>query len=206
MVNNVAQVDPKDLYYSLGGLERLLTEAEKRTPMDEDTIFELKAAIQFVHEDFTETFASLKTLLPSKQITFDHLWALYPPNTIIWDTDSLGNLQAYKVRKNVVMKDKEGMPWLFLHVDYIDSNGKVVGWVENQILRMPWFDRVMHIESLPYIPLEKGPDPDLVRKRLVEQGRLALKTHGQRLVEYKGPGLRKGEREWYKFNVRPKQS
>lgn len=141
-------------------------------------VFELKSAIQFVYEDFAETFASLKTLLPTNQITFDHLWTLYPPNTIVWCGDSLGGLQAYKVRKNALAKDENGMPWLVLTVDYTDSNGKDVGWVQGHTLKIPWFDGVKHIWDLTHMPLEAGPDPERFRKKLIDQGRLALKRHG----------------------------
>lgn len=206
MIDSTAKIDPKALYYSVEGLERLLAEAEEAKPIDEEMIFEFKAGIQFVYDDFAETFASLKTLLPTNQITFDHLWTLYPPNTVVWCLDTLGHLQAYKVRKNYLAKDDNDMPWLVLIVDYIDSNGKDVGWVKSHKLQIPWFDGVKHIWALTYTPLETGPEPDLFRKRLIEQGRLALKRHGQQLVEYKGPGLRKGERGWYKFNVRTRRA
>lgn len=62
-----------------------------------------------------------------------------------------------------------------------------------------------HIWNLECHPLEAGPDPELSRKRLIERGRLAMKYHGQKLVEYKDPELRKGERDWFKFNVRMKE-
>lgn len=204
VTDKAVQVDRKVLYFSLEGLERLLAEAEGCTPVDEEMIFELNAAIQFVKEDFAETFASLKTLLATNQITFEHLWTLYPPNTIVWCSDNLGNTQAYKVRTNRVEKDDRGVPGVVLEVEYIDSNGKDVGW-RGGTLRIPWFHGVQHIWSLECHPLETGPDPELTRKRLIERGRLALTRHGQKLVEYKGSGLRKGERNWFKFNVRPKK-
>lgn len=204
MTDKAVQVDRKVLYFSLEGLERLLAEAEGCTPVDEETIFELNAGIQFVTEDFAETRTSLKTLLPTNQITFEHLWTLYPPNTIVSCSDSLGNTQAYTVKTNRVEPDEKGVLWLVLEVEYIDSNGKDVGW-RGCTLRIPWFHGVQHIWSLECSPLETGPNPELMRKRLIDRGRLALTRHGQRLVEYKGSGLRKGERNWFKFNVSPKK-
>lgn len=206
MIDSSAKIEPKVLYFSLEGMERLLSETKQCTTVDEEMVFELQAGIQFVYEDFAETFASLKTLLPTNQITFEHLWTLYPPNTIIWSRDILGNLQAHKVRRNILGTSSNGILCLVLTVDHIDSNGKEVGWVKNHTLRILWFDGVEDICDLPYIPLETGPDPDRFRKRLIDQGRLALKRHGQILVEYKGPGLRKGEQDWFKFNIRPKRS
>lgn len=206
MTDSTAKIDPKALYYSVEGLERLLSETKEAKSIDEETIFELEAGIRFVYDDFAETFASLKTLEPTNQITFDHLWTLYPPNTVVYCHDTLGHLQAYKVRKNYLAKDENGMPWLVLTVDYIDSNGKDVGWVKSHQLQIPWFSGVKHIWTLQYTPLELGPEPNVFRKRLIEQGRLALKRHGQQLVEYKGPGLKKGERDWFKFNVRPRKA
>lgn len=79
-------------------------------------ILELRTGIQLVKEDFGETFASL----PINQITFEHLWTLYPPNTIVWCRDTAGNIQAYKVRKNHPPEDEKGSLWLILNVDYID--------------------------------------------------------------------------------------
>ncbi|KAI0180993.1 P-loop containing nucleoside triphosphate hydrolase protein [Hypoxylon sp. FL1284] len=194
------EVDPRILYHSLGGLEKLLEEAERASPVDEEMIFELRAGIQFVHEHFEDTFSSLKTLLPTYQINFENLWTLYPPNTVVWTIDEFKHLRAYNVKSAKEVTDKNGMPWLILNVKYVDSNGEDVGWVENETLQTPWFPDVRSLWSLRYIPLNLGPDPESTRSRLIANGRAAIARHGRQLVEYKGPGLRRIRDQWVKFN------
>lgn len=116
-------IDKRIFFHSLDGLEKLLAEAENSESPDAESIFELKAGIDFVHQEFESTFASLRTLLPNNQINFENLWTLYPPNTIIWSSDPLGHIRAYKVRASHDTCDDKGIPYLYLDTDYIDLNG-----------------------------------------------------------------------------------
>ncbi|KAJ9143519.1 AAA family ATPase [Pleurostoma richardsiae] len=198
--NDPPQIDPKVLYHSLAGLEKLVRDSEKAVPVDNELLFELRAGIKFVYEDFSETFASLKNLLPHNQINFECLWTLYPPNSIVWSADDLGHTRAWKVASTTMAKDEHGIPWLVLSVDYIDYDGEGVGWVKGHMLKLPWFDGVRTIWKLNYIPLDTGPDPARIKKLLLNNGKEAIKRHGRGLVEYQGSALTQHRNDWIKFH------
>lgn len=196
------QIDPQILFHSYDGLKKKLSEAELDSPVDREAVFELRAGILYIEEDFAETFSSLKTLLPKCQINFSTLWTLYPPNTIVWTTDELGHLRAYKVRECHNTTDEKGIPWLVLETDYIDSNGNDIGWVKGHILQILGFNGVKDLQDLQYLPLEFDIKEDKIRDLLIENGKVAIKKHGRHVVEYEGRALRQGQKGWIKFNVR----
>lgn len=179
-----------------------LSEAERSSPFDSETCFELRAATTYIEEDFAETFSSLRTLLPKLQIDFWSLWTLYPPNTIVYATDALGYLRAYLVRVSDYSKDDNDIPFLFLQTDYIDSDGKNIGWVKGHVLRIYIFYGVKDIIELLYVPLTVDRGETRVREILIEKGKAAMKRHGRHVVEYKGLALRRSGDKWVRFNVR----
>ncbi|PVH96483.1 P-loop containing nucleoside triphosphate hydrolase protein [Periconia macrospinosa] len=193
-------INKRIFFHSLDGLEKLLAEAENNASPDAENIFELKAGIEFVHQEFASTFASLRTLLPNNQINFENLWTLYPPNTIVWSTDPLGHIRAYKVRQSHEATDNNGIPYLYLDTDYIDSDGTKVGWVRGHGLKFPWFLGVKSIWELRHTPLSLGIDPEKIRATLIENGKKAVQRHGRQLVEYQGSALRKVREGWMRFN------
>lgn len=88
-----------------------------------------------------------------------------------------------------------------LKVDYLDYDCKHVAWVKDHTIRLTPFGGAKLIWDLPYIPLNLGPEPEMIRGILVENGKSALRRHGRQLVEYGGPALKKIEDRWVKFNA-----
>lgn len=172
-------------------------------PEDQPFIFELEAALRYIREDFDSTFTSLSKLLPSKQITYPVLWALFPPNTIVYSTDQLRKPRAWLVRE-ATERESQGTQWLQLEPEHIDFDGTNIGTVSSEPLKIYAFSGAKNISDLPCFPLEYHPDPSAARKDLLKMGRKAMGLHGRVLVEYKGHALKEvpPPRGISKFNVR----
>ena len=202
------EVDPKVLYHSLSGLERLYAAADKVEPRDEELLFELSAGIQYVHEDFAATSSSLARLLPERKIDFSLLWTIFPPNSTAVGYDRLGLKQAYRVKSTTTKERKDHTEYFELSVDNLNSDGLQIGWVRNIQLIIDEFEGVMDIMDLPYWPLEMHTSAAHVKSELIAAGRAAHSKHGRQLVGYHGHALKevldkKGEKQLVKFNVSP---
>lgn len=192
------------MFHAHDALAALLETKDPKKAEEISLVFEIEAALRYIREDFDKTFTSLSNLLPNKQITYPVLWAIFPPNTIIHGIDQLQNPRAWRVRSVSEKEDERGNQWLQIEPEHIDYNGKDVGAIKSESLRIDPFPGARNISELPYFPLEYAPDPTSIRKNLLEMGRKAMRLHGRRLVEYKGHALKEvpPPRGVAKFNVR----
>ena len=191
------------LFHSHRALNDLLETKDQNDPEDQQFIFELEAALRYIKEDFDSTFTSLSNLLPAKQITYPVLWALFPPNIIVYGFDQLRNPRAWLVRSVAEVEDQKGNLWLQIQPKHIDYDGVNIGTIESDSLNIPFFPGAKTISDLQYFPLNYHPDVESVRKNLIEMGRKAMRLHGRKLVEYKGHALKEvpPPRGIAKFNV-----
>ena len=192
------------LFHARDALAALLETKDPKNAEDTSFIFEIEAGLRYIREDFDTTFTSLRNLLPNKQITYLVLWAIFPPNTIIYGIDQLLNPRAWRVRTVSEQEDNKGNHWLQIEPKHIDYDGQNVGAVNSGSLRINAFPGARNISELPYFPIDYAPDPAAIRKSLLEMGRKAMRLHGRRLVEYKGHALKEvsSPRDVVKFNVR----
>ena len=192
------------LFHAHDALAALLKTKDPRKADDIPFIFEIEAGLRYIREDFDTTFTSLANLLPNMQITYPVLWALFPPNTIVYGTDELLNPRAWRVRSVAEKQDDNGNQWLQIEPEHLDYDGKKLGIVNSESLKINAFPGARNISELPYYPLDYAPDPATIRKGLLEMGRKAMRLHGRRLVEYKGHALKEvpPPRGIAKFNVR----
>lgn len=125
-------IEPRLLFHSQDALAALLKTKNRDDPEDQQFIFELEAALRYIKEDFDNTFTSLSNLLPENQITFAHLWSIFPPNTIIYGLDTLRNPRAWTARSVEERQDQQGNSWLRINPEHIDYDGIDVGVVESE--------------------------------------------------------------------------
>lgn len=192
------------MFYAHDALAALLKTKDPNNPEDKSFIFEIEAGLRYIREDFDRTFTSLANLLPNNQITYPVLWAIFPPNTIIYGVDQLLNPRAWRVRSVAEQEGDDGNQWLQIEPEHIDFDGENVGTVRSDSLKINAFPGAQSISELPYFPIEYASDPAAIRKGLLEMGRKAIRLHGRRLVEYKGHALKEvpPPRGVAKFNVR----
>ena len=175
--------------------------AETAEPKDERLIFELDAGLRYVLEEYGSTLGALESLIPKNEITFEYLWAIFPPNTIAYGKDMLREGRAFLIRSCAEGEDPRSREvFMALQAEYIDYDGKATGKVRVE-LKITSFEGARRISALPYVPLALHEDAVAVRTELLDRGRKALKLHRKQLVEYQGHGLREGEKGIVKFNV-----
>ena len=77
-------ITPEHLFHArLGLAERVKTEQAKETP-EVALIDELNVVLQYIAEDHAATQATLDSLSEHDKLTFDLLWAIFPPGATVY--------------------------------------------------------------------------------------------------------------------------
>ncbi|KAI8957893.1 P-loop containing nucleoside triphosphate hydrolase protein [Daldinia sp. FL1419] len=177
----------------------LEAEAEKEPENEEDSIArkglgQLLKLIQQTSGDIQldDYLKNRESLTKSKSITYDTLWTLFTPGTIVYGRPFLKNDQIFIVQDIYDLwpepVDKE---WLISCWTY-DWNGKV--FQRKPInLSIPKFRGTKAISSLPYYPLSEAKDVESIKQSLIERGKLYRKlcTVGddERRFKYNGVAI-----------------
>lgn len=167
-------------------------------------MFVLETALEFIAEEFSETFKAVEALsLKKNEITFNLLWTLFLPDMIVCGVGHLGEPVAYKFLSGKEGVDAVGNRFFNLIVTNYDYNGKLIGRTAPKTLTINNFPAARKIASLEYVPLDLHPEAQSLRSLLLERGKMAMKLYKRQVVEYpEGHALREGPfGTLVKFNV-----
>ena len=126
-----------------------------------------------------------------KIVTFESLWTLFPPGSLVYGKVFLGQDQVFIVQDNSrpwPRNTSEPSPWTLDCLTY-DWDGKTFKR-RALVLGIESFEGSKPITSLPFYPLEYHPEPKELRKHLVDRGakykRLCTAKQGSRMFDYEG--------------------
>ncbi|KAI0967674.1 P-loop containing nucleoside triphosphate hydrolase protein [Xylaria arbuscula] len=186
-------IEPKLLYHCAPKLRLRLESESAAQPQDSTLIFDLEAALQLIKEDFSGDESSINSLVSKRHITFDFLWAIFPPNELIYTLDQLSEPCVYRAVNHRVRKRPDGSIVFVISSRKVDSNGKSLGWARITGLEIPMFPGEKLISDLQVFPLSFHPEYAQTRKDLLERGRRRLLLHKQGFYEYTGHALQERE-------------
>lgn len=164
----------------------------------------LSVAIQFVYEDFGSRIADLESLLTHKEITYDLLWTICSPRTLVFTKQTLlGQPQVMRVQETEYHNGQDGV-YFTIFCQSIAHDGEDFG-TSKQSFRVPSFDGARKIEELPGFPLEFHSQKKTIRSELVDRGRTYVSLLDARCQEYSGAAAMEvekfGDNRIQKFNV-----
>jgi len=151
--------------------------------------------VNFVKMTYTSTTKHLTALLEGHEITYDLLWALFKPNTVVYTTCfGTGKPRCVKYQCGEERTTDNKVEYFHLECCYVDFDGKVFGEtsIELAILK---FRGTKRISSLDAFPLEYHPNKHEVKAHLVECGRKFVSLMGVHHRQYRGDAfyMRKGQ-------------
>ncbi|OAL05850.1 P-loop containing nucleoside triphosphate hydrolase protein [Phaeosphaeriaceae sp. SRC1lsM3a] len=163
-------ISPELLFHAREGLAaRVEAESAKKAP-NKALVEELGVALQYIAQDYASTQASLTSLAEHDEITFDLLWALFPPNTIVYTRSNLlREHQVCKLQKGEYETLQSGAKQFGLSLRYISHDGDKLGWAE-KTLNMGYFEGAKKVHNLTVVPLERLPSKDAVCQELRKRG------------------------------------
>lgn len=163
---------------------------EELAAIDDDTTREHVALLQKVIEpEIKPHLEAREDHIKLGVVTFDYVWALFPPDTEVYAKTDSGE-RLYIARRGGYKKTDNGTYYV-VDCEYIDYNGVVLGHGTER-LEINFFRGHLPITEINPLPTSFVPDIDDIRKRLTDRGRAFEKLIG---VHYKG----------YSGNYRPTQ-
>ena len=187
----------KLLFHARLDLELKLEKAKASNTSSELQVFELEAGLEFIGEHYDGVIHELKQL-PKNEITFEYLWTLFRPNTLVFGTDQLRQGRIYRVRGSSYKEEPDGSVNFILLIDYLDSDGELTGFVRGIACKIASFEGSTLITNLALYPFALHPQFEAVRKEFVVRGEKLMRLGGRHLQEYSGHAITE---EGKKFNV-----
>ncbi|KAI5864691.1 hypothetical protein GGS23DRAFT_459532 [Durotheca rogersii] len=168
---------------------------QQHSTLDNRTSSHLDELIKFTERTYTDTSCHVQSLLAHGEITYDLLWSLFKPNSLLFTTCS-GTRKPRCVR-HVCGEEKKNMygaKYWSLDCRYNDFDGKEFGEVSIEVM-VPKFHGLKPIHELEAFPIQYHPHFDEVKSELIDCGKRFVSLRGAHHRHCKGAAffLSKGE-------------
>ncbi|KAG6004273.1 hypothetical protein E4U21_001285 [Claviceps maximensis] len=208
LVQEIAKVDPNLLFLYLEDLRshlrklkvvELVGQCEQDRRRNQDRLDEkreeLTLLIKYLDQDYEKMKGSLYPMLENGIISFEYLWALWKPDTLMYSAKYSQKEDARVFKVNIATRYNTIFQGNYYTVEgkYLDFDGKHFG-LGNVTEDIPEFQGTLEITSLPFYPLSYHKDQSKVRQTLIERGKKFVSLSGASLKEYFGIAYVKAKR------------
>ncbi|KIP06048.1 hypothetical protein PHLGIDRAFT_119307 [Phlebiopsis gigantea 11061_1 CR5-6] len=187
MTGEVPTVELKLFFHSRFGLREKLAEEEAHETPDEEKIEAIHAALQVIDEDFGRTILDLELMTKQGEITYDMLWALFPPNTYLrayhHGTEQEMILYARQLSYN---STNEGN-YAAIQCDIVSNDGKMFG-IAQESIDIFEYKGTRAILDLAAYPLDYHPTKDTLRAHAIQRGK-QFAGYTRQFLECSGPAI-----------------
>jgi hypothetical protein len=192
MVVHSRQIDRSILFHYLAELEAyMISSAGDKSALDH-----VRLLLNHVNSAYASVSARLAELLANNDITYDLLWALFKPNSMVY-TRCVGTKEPRCIKLNFTEERMTKQHVKYFHVEgyYLDFDGQVLG--ESRLaIGIEKFRGAKPIHLLTAFPLEYHPEPEMIRAHLVECSKKFVELIGSHHHRHcQGPAfyIRRGE-------------
>jgi hypothetical protein len=209
MVNSL-QASPELFYHAREQLFSRKEEEKKKDEPNQSLINDIGTALRFIQEDFGGLIQHLDSLLEKGEITFDLLWTIFPPKTLVIATNHglTHQPQALNLTSGSYEKQENGSRYYQVNGNIITHDGEDFGY-GSLTVAIDEFEGARSLTALPVFPFKYHQDHESLRKDLIARGRkfLFLIREGNVCQEYtytfglKGTELPNGKTKTTKANV-----
>lgn len=157
---------------------------------DTESLFEIEAGLLFVAEHHNILLAELSNISLTSNISYLDLWAIFPPNTLVYGQDALEQDRVWRVTKGAKQCKDDGSSEFRIDSEFIESDGIKVGMASASLV-IPSYDGSVTIDSLPYKPLHLLPQREQVWKTIPErtEKQLSFLSTPFKMQEHEGEGV-----------------
>lgn len=173
-------------------IKKLELEKSKEHP-DETLLLDLQTGVEFAEFEHKETIANMSTLLGAGECTWDLLWALFPPSSLVYHFHKY--TQEPMILRFRSMKKRERPEDNVIHwsitCDVIVDNGVRFGLGQyTEAIEIDPYAGARKIKDLIIVPLEFADQEDELRKTLRERGKKYTEITGAKFYEVSGLAVR----------------
>lgn len=174
------------MFHSYGALVERLAKEQAKGQQDrrEALVIDIMAAIQMIEEDLAKTLQDVSELTSQQEITFDLLWTIFKPNSLICEYHDFTEQNRLLLVRQVEYKRGMSGRYLQMTCDIIRNDGNIFGFAQD-LLMITEFKGVRPIAELPTYPLKYHPNADDVYAEAVKIGRtyVQLSQHSYHEIE-----------------------
>jgi hypothetical protein len=153
-----------------------IKEEEKQKPQpDQKLIDDIGTALRYVEEDFSDQAASLKSLLEQKEITYDLLWAIFPPKEVVIAPKygTMNQEQAYNLTDSNYSRRPNDSEYFYVNGQIITFDGQDFGH-GSLAVEIDKFEGSRKITALVVYPIRHHPNELTLRQNLIARGKKYL--------------------------------
>jgi len=174
-------------------------EGMKRFADDEQARKGLTLLLEWIDTHFKDEFAAFERCLSHEHhaIAYEHLWTLYPPNTIIY-CKILNQNRAFRL--NSCWYGCE--PSFVARMEYVDFDGERIG-LRHWELDISAYQGALEVADMTFMPFNLLEDADEVREELLTRGRKFEEyAHSQpKFMAYDAVALKRTHNGYAKLSV-----
>ncbi len=197
---NVNDVQIAMPYYSLFYHRQQLEEiGRERFKEDEESMSQLNLLLEWVQTHFKPDIEAYDLCVSGevKAITYEHLWTLFAPKTIV-HSKILEQHRAFRVFSS--WYDLSEVPGFNIVTYYTDYDGEKPGERKTELF-IPKYRGNRDLRSLEVRPLDLHEDAEEVREYLLARGRKFESYIGQHFEKYDGIAVKKTDRGYARVNI-----
>lgn len=211
LVEDTAAIDPNMLFLYLEESRRYMkklrqlakTETTKKARKNAAVkAAHLKVLVKYLDLDYADTKKTIYPLLDSNMVTFESLWALFKPNTVVY-APTYGNQdepRAFKVEYATKEYSITKGDWYCIEGHYLEYDGKAFGMGVIEV-DIDSFKGARKISSLSCYPLQYHRKSTELAAALVERGKKFVTLRGMHYKYHRGMAFVKKNRTVLKINV-----
>jgi len=195
------QLEPNLLFNYLPELESYLTDHETPEESSPKTITHLRLLIEYIQADYGDIQKRLFPMLANTEITFELLWALFLPNSLLFTIDpGSGEDRMIKLDWVELRETPDRGKFYQLDCHYVEFDGKIFGEAACT-LEVPEFRGVRKIDQLGVYPIQYHAKEDALKQKLIERGKKFCELKGMHYRMYKGIAYFKKKKGFVKVNI-----
>ncbi|KAL0944799.1 AAA family ATPase [Colletotrichum truncatum] len=215
LVDEAPKLDPNLLFLYLEDLRHYCKKLKKTEPTSSDKKerkkqqkhidnkrLHLKVLLKYLDKDYAHIKKSLYPMLENGLITFDLLWALWKPNTLVYTTTYGTHDEARVFKVEQAERHNNMLKGEFYWVDgkYFEFDGKQFGY-GSFAEEVPEFRGARKITSLNAYPLDYHKNKESVMAAVIERGKKFVQLGGVHYQSHEGLAYYKKKKSIIKVNI-----
>lgn len=192
-------------------LQESFVREQERKSQDAALVADISTALRYIDEKHGHNVRSVESLLSNGEITWDLLWALYTPNSLLYHFhEYTEQAQVVKMRRIKVKFREDQTKYLQIVCDMISDDGLKFGYTKDlgitprpdpyYDLEIDYYEGAKKVEDLVVYPLQYTRDEAVIRAECIERGKKYVRLSGHSCWESSGPAMRETINERYEIN------
>ncbi|GJE84885.1 P-loop containing nucleoside triphosphate hydrolase protein [Phanerochaete sordida] len=187
LTSRTPSVDTQFFFHSRKALQVRLDEENAKEAPDAEVLEGIETALQFISEDLGSTIADFEVLISQSEITYDLLWALFPPNTYIRSFHR-GTEQEFVVYgREFSYQCSMAGNFVDIRCDIVSNDGKSYG-VSEEHITINEFPGTRSIFDLAGYPLDYHPEKEKLEEHAIRRGKVYAEIT-RHFYEISGPAV-----------------